>query len=67
MKKIKVGDMIFGKFGIAKIKKIELCENVGEKYGISIPAVWPNLVERCVFDMDNGHFEYGTNIDYIPY
>ena len=29
--------------------------------------VWGNLVDKCVFDMDNGHFEYGTDLDYIPY
>ena len=62
--KLKVGDRVIGKFGSAKIKKIELCENVGEKYGIPIPAVWGNLVDKCVFDMDNGHFEYGVDIDY---
>ena len=38
-----------------------------KKYGIPIPAVWGNLVDKCVFDMDNGHFEYGTDLDYIPY
>ena len=46
--KLKVGDTVIGKFGSAKIKKIELCENVGEKYGIPIPAVWGNLVDKCV-------------------
>ncbi len=67
--KIKVGDTVIGKFGSAKIKKIELCEKVGEKEGIPIPAVWmqSNLINKCVFDMDNGHFEYGTDIDYVPF
>lgn len=65
--KLKVGQKIFGKFGWAKIKNIELVEVVGEKEGISINEVWINLVDRCVFDMDNGHFEYGSDIDYNPF
>ena len=65
--KLKVGQKIFGKFGWAKIKKIELCEVVGEKEGIQVQEVWFNLIDRCVFDMDNGHFEYGTDLDYVPY
>ena len=65
--KLKVGQKIFGKFGWAKIKNIELVEVVGEKEGISLNEVWINLVDRCVFDMDNGHFEYGSDIDYNPF
>jgi len=65
--KLKVGQKIFGKFGWAKIKNIELVEVVGEKEGISVNEVWINLVDRCVFDMDNGHFEYGSDIDYNPF
>ena len=34
---------------------------LGEKYGIPIP-VWGSLVDKCVFDMDNGHFEYREQI-----
>ena len=67
MYKVKVGDTVCGKFGTAKIEKIELCEKVGDKEGIAVNEIWNNLVEKCVFDMDNGHFEYGTDIDYIPY
>jgi hypothetical protein len=65
--KLKVGQKVFGKFGEAKIKRIELCESVGDKEGISVQEVWYNLVDKCVFDMDNGHFEYGLDLDYIPF
>jgi hypothetical protein len=65
--KLKVGQKIFGKFGWAKIKNIVLVEVVGEKEGIEVQEVWMNLIERCVFDMDNGHFEYGSDIDYNPF
>jgi hypothetical protein len=65
--KLKVGQKIFGKFGWAKIKNIVLVEVAGEKEGIEVQEVWMNLIERCVFDMDNGHFEYGSDIDYNPF
>ena len=61
--KIKVGDEIFGKFGVGKITNIELCENIGDKEGIPMKEVWTNQVEKCVFDIDNGHFEYGLDIE----
>ena len=35
MYKVKVGDTVYGKFGTAKIEKIELCEKVGDKEGIA--------------------------------
>ena len=56
-----------GKFGLAKINKIELCKNVGEKYGIVVNKCWVTDIARCVFDMDNGHFEYGEDLDFVPY
>ncbi len=67
MVKLKIGDAVIGKFGSAKITKIELCEKVGQKEGIAVPEIWAKLVNQCVFDMDNGHFEYGIDLDYVPY
>tara|TARA_R110002153_G_scaffold29711_13_gene91204 strand:+ start:22592 stop:22792 length:201 start_codon:yes stop_codon:yes gene_type:complete len=65
--KLKIGQSVFGKFGWAKINRIELCEKIGDKEGIQVQEVWHNLSNRCVFDMDNGHFEYGLDIDYNPF
>ena len=56
-----------GKFGIAKILKIEICKNVGDKYGRKVNKVFVGYVDYCVFDMDNGHFEYGKDLDFVPY
>tara|TARA_Y100000114_G_scaffold144610_1_gene153368 strand:+ start:743 stop:964 length:222 start_codon:yes stop_codon:yes gene_type:complete len=64
---LEVGDTVMGKFGLAKINKIELCQNVGEKYGIVVNKCWVTDIARCVFDMDNGHFEYGEDLDFVPY
>lgn len=64
---LKVGDQVFGKFGPAMIKKIEFCNSPGDKYGINVDKIWTKDVERCIFDMDNGHYEYGKDIDYIPF
>jgi len=65
--KLKVGDTVIGKFGCATIEKIELCEKIGQKEGITVPEIWGKLIDQCVFDMDNGHFEYGTDLDYVNY
>ena len=65
--KLKVGQEVYGKFGYAKIKRIELCEEIGDKEGIPMKEVFCNLAHKCIFDMDNGHFEYGLDIDYNPY
>ena len=48
--KLKIGDTVIGKFGSAKIKKIELCEMLEKNMG-SYSIVWGNLVDKCVFDM----------------
>tara|TARA_B000000609_G_scaffold94623_1_gene71982 strand:- start:260 stop:541 length:282 start_codon:yes stop_codon:yes gene_type:complete len=58
---IYVGQYIIGKHGESKIKKIELCENVGDKYGIPMKKVHNKDKDRCVFDLENGHFEYGID------
>jgi len=59
---IKIGDTVNTKFGIAKVTHIELCEKVGDKYGS--PAIAVNVLDkdRCVFDLDNKHWQYGTQI-----
>tara|TARA_Y100001937_G_scaffold63721_1_gene87287 strand:- start:176 stop:382 length:207 start_codon:yes stop_codon:yes gene_type:complete len=64
---LKVGDTVMGKFGLAKITKIELCKNIGDKYGINVDKCFLKDIARCVFDMDNGHFEYGEDLDFVPY
>ena len=64
---LKIGDDVLSEYGPAKITKIELCEKVGDKYGIEVNSVHTNLVDRIVVDLDNGHWNYGTQLDWIPY
>ena len=56
MKKfIKIGTKVVTRHGEAKVTGIELCQN-GEKYGIDMKQVFVEDKDRCVFDMDNGHW-----------
>jgi hypothetical protein len=68
-KTLKVGDKIMyrGSFGrgfpeSVKIEGIELCEE-GEKYGVQVDEILWSLKDRCVFNLDNGKWAYGTQID----
>ena len=62
---ISVGQNVMTKHGLQKITKIKLCEKVGDKYGIEVKEIYTDLVDRCVFDLNNGHFAYGDQIDFI--
>ena len=62
---VSVGQTVMTDFGLLKIKKIELCEKVGDKYGIEVKEIYTDLVDRCVFDLANGHFAYGDQIDFV--
>jgi hypothetical protein len=59
---IKIGTKVDSKFGEAKVTSIELCEAEGLKEGIHVDKVWVDLKDRCVFDLDNGHWCYGYQI-----
>ena len=65
MKHLTLGETVISKYGPAKIIKIELCDKPGDKYGIDIKSIPVDLVNRCIFDLDNGHWSYGENLDYI--
>ena len=45
-----------------KVTGIELCESHSEKYGIDMEKVFVEDKDRCVFDMDNGHWSYGYQV-----
>lgn len=62
---ISIGQNVMTEHGLQKITKIELCEKVGDKYGIEVQAIYTDLVDRCVFDLNNGHFAYGDQIDFV--
>ena len=63
-KYIKIGTKVVTRFGEAKVTGIELCENHSEKYGISVDKIFVTDKDRCVFDMDNGHWAYGYQVSY---
>jgi hypothetical protein len=51
------------RFGEAKVTGIELCEREGEKEGIPMKKIWVDLKDRCVFTFDNGHWQYGYQVE----
>ena len=60
-KYIMIGTKVDTRWGEAKVTGIELTQN-GEKYGIDMKQVFVEDKDRCVFDMDNGHWSYGYQI-----
>lgn len=60
-KMIKIGTKVDSKWGEAKITGIELCR-AGEKYGISMDKIWLEHKDESVFDLDNGHWAYGYQL-----
>jgi hypothetical protein len=69
---IKVGDTVnwSGSWGRDPVKEatvvgIELCEAPGMKEGESVDSITVEDKDRCVFDLSNGHWAYGTQIQPI--
>jgi len=60
-KYIKIGTTVESRFGEAKVTGIELCTD-GEKYGIGMDKIFYADKDRCVFDLDNGHWQYGYQV-----
>ena len=63
-KRLYINDQVQTKFGLARIKSIDLYEvhaPVGDS--ISVKSIWSNLRDRCVFDLDNNHWVYGYQIE----
>ena len=63
-KYIKIGTKVTTRFGEAKVTGIELCESMNDKYGIGVDKIYAADKDRCVFDMDNGHWAYGWQVSY---
>jgi hypothetical protein len=59
---IKIGTKVDTRWGEAKVTGIELCQN-GEKYGIDMPKIFLEDKDRCTFDLDNGHWAYGYQVE----
>ena len=61
-KYVQIGTKVSTRFGEAKVTGIELCKNHSEKYGIDVDKIFVEDKDRCVFDMDNGHWAYGYQV-----
>ena len=59
---IKKGTTVITRFGEAKVTGSELCKSHSEKYGIGVDKIFVEDQDRCVFDMDNGHWAYGYQV-----
>ena len=60
-----IGDEVFTKFGLSKIKKIELMPEPRHysKCGISVNKMFTKFLDHCIIDLENGHFVYGDELD----
>ena len=62
VKQLRVGQTVGSKHGTAKVRKIELCEKPGDKYGIKMNAVWLDLLDRVVVDLYNDNWSIGSDL-----
>lgn len=65
MKKIKIGDTLETKYGPRVITGIEMVEPGQSDDGIEMQEIWVCDKDRCVFDLDNGHWTYGLETTFI--
>jgi hypothetical protein len=59
---IKVGTRVNSNHGVAKVQHIEFCEKEGMKEGVPVEKIFVKDKDRCVFDLDNGHWAYGYQV-----
>ena len=64
---LKIGDSVISPYGASNITNITLTEKAGNKYGLDVNEVFVNLLDRTVVDLDDGHWVYGKQLDWIPY
>ena len=60
-----VGDVVETKYGLCKIKKIEIMPEPrhSSKCGINVNKMFTNLLDYCIIDLDNNHFIYGDEVN----
>ena len=60
-----VGDVIETKYGLCKIKKIEIMPEPrnSSKCGINVNKMFTSLLYYCIIDLDNNHFVYGDEVN----
>jgi hypothetical protein len=66
MDKIKIGDTVDSKYGPAQVKSIEMISPdtsfADDDDNIPMTEIWACDKNRCVFDLSNGHWQYGHSI-----
>lgn len=65
VKKITIGMCVDTKHGKATITGIEMVEPGHSDGGIEMTEIWACDKDRCVFDLDNGHWAYGDQITLV--
>ena len=60
-----VGDVVETKYGLNKIKKIELMPEPRHysKCGINVNKMFTSMLNYCIIDLDNNHFVYGDEVN----
>ena len=60
-----VGDTVETKYGLNKIKKIELMPEPRHysKCGINVDKMFTSMLNYCIIDLDNKHFVYGDEVE----
>ena len=61
-KYIEIGTKVSSKFGLAKVTGIEMVEEGRKDGGIEMDKIFYADKDRCVFDLDNGHWQYGYQV-----
>lgn len=72
MKRIKIGDKVLWRGGFdnqptrpAIVVGIDLCSAPHVKYGKAVKSVSIEAKDKCVFTLDNNHWAYGDQIEFI--
>jgi hypothetical protein len=60
-----VGDVVETKYGLCKIKKIEIMPEPRHysKCGINVNKMFTSMLNYCIIDLDNNHFVYGDEVN----
>ena len=60
-RQFRVGTKVLTNHGPAKIEGISLmAEDTTDSF--RIPKIWADLKDRCIFDLNNGHWAYGDRV-----
>ena len=64
--KISIGSTLLTPHGLSIVTGIEITAPGESDGGIEIAAIWAAHKDICVFDLDNGHWAYGSECELVP-